>query len=468
MAISTLKSTRDIARIWFFWKVPALLIFCLIVFSICFYSFTRTPVYVSTAKILLLPKTNDGLVITAGQGQRQYDIQRVDSQDINTEVELIQSGEVLRKTLSHFGYSTKPTEEPVNPLDDGMLQGDSQKKAMALFTALEVEPVFSSNMISVSMKSTNQERVAEVLNKLLDVYIEFHKNMYSVGESEEFYDDQKQYYGKRLKEARKKLRVYNNTNDITNMEGQIDANIGLITQFNGEFQNIEILIAENEARIKMLESGTRIKGNKFVLTKEMRSMPVIIELARGLVPLLIKRTEISKTFTKQSREFKQIDDQIAMLRQEILNETMNASRTDQLETTTLKTKRDELGRRIQILKDQVKAFHQKQQEKNALELDLEIAKKNYLLYGSKTEDSRLYAMKNKTNLSNVIIAEPAVMPEKADSPNKMLAFQVSVFLGLFAAFILPFILETLDQKIKTADDIENVLSVPVVCSYREL
>lgn len=453
MAISGMRSTRDVVRIWFFWKIPAISVFCLIVVGICLYSFTRTPVYESNAKVMLLPKTQDELVVSAGRGNRQYDIQRVSSADINTEVELIRSKEVLNRTLEYFRSAA---------LSEGSAE------ANAFFTQLIVEPVYSSNMISVSLESHDQDNVAQVLNKLLEVYVKYHKEMYSIEESEAFYDEQKNFYAKRLKEARDALKAYNKANNISNMTGQIDANITMLTQFDGELQKLEIAIAENEAKIAMLEKGIQIQGNDIVLSKEIRSLPVIVELARGLVPLLIKRTEISKTFTKESREYQQIDDQIKMLRQEVKNESLRASKTDTLELETLRTRREALAKQIEILRAKNKDFEAKQQELNSLELDVDIAKQNYLLYGTKTENSRLYAKRNESNLSSVVIAEPGLRPVEAKYPNKLLAFQVAVILGLLAAFILPFLLETLDHKLKTADDVEATLTIPVVCSYREL
>jgi len=475
MAIATLKSTRDFARIWFFWKTPAIFLFCFIVVSICLYSFTQTPVYETSAKILLLPTTNDGLVVSAGQGQRQYDIQRVTPSEINTEIELIKSKEVLNRTEAFFGKTIQESRDLTakkglfdklkftkkTPLVNG-------KKQKSLFTSMNIEPIFTSNMISVSLESHDQYQVAEILNTLLEVYIKYHKTMYSFEESEEFYAEQQQYYGVKLEAAKSKLKQYNANNSIVNMDSQIQANIGLITEFTAQLGNLEINIAEYEAKMKMLKAGLDVKGDKITISKEMRSMPVIVALAQGLVPLLIKRTEISKTFTKESREYQQINSQIEMLRQEIKNESLTAARTDYMETVTLKVKKEALEKRLTLLKDQIKNFEQKKQELNSLELDVSIAQKNYLLYGSKSADSRLYAKRDKSNLSNVVVAEPAITPTKAKSPNKLLAFEVAIFLGLFAAFILPFILETIDQKLKTADDIENYLSLPVVCSYNEL
>jgi protein tyrosine kinase modulator len=475
MALATLKSTRDFVRIWFYWKIPAISLFCLIFISICLYSFTQTPIYESTAKILLLPTTNDGLVVSAGQGNRQYDIQPVDSYDINTEIELIQSNKVLKRTMAFFEKERSLPQEapPKKSFFDrfkfvGKTEIETGQTTKKIFESMDVEHIVSSNMIMVSLGSINQNQVADVLNKLLEVYVQFHKSMYSFEESEEFYDEQKNHYAKKLKEARDKLSLYNNSNSIANMDSQIQANINLFSAFNSQFQNLEVAIAENDARMDMLEKGLNVKGNMITISKEMRSMPVIVELAKGIVPLLIKRTEISKTFTKGSREYKQIDSQIAMLREEIKKESLTAARTDQMESTSLKVKRDALERRLAHLKDQIKHFQQKKQKLNALELDVEIAQKNYLLYGSKSADSRLYSKRDQSNLSNVVVVESGLTPTKPKSPNKLLALQVALFLGLMAAFILPFLLETIDHKLKTADDIENVLSLPVVCTYNEL
>ena len=174
-----------------------------------------------------------------------------------------------------------------------------------------------------------------MVNKLVEFYIKYHKNMYSVAdESESFYNDQKEHYGRKLKEARQRLRDFNRNNDLVNMEGQIAANLGVISNFTGDLQRMEVSIAELETKIKLIERGLSFKDDELTLSKEIRALPVIVELAKGLVPLLIKRTEISKTFTRESREFQQIDDQIKMLRDEIKRESVNASKTNQIDLET--------------------------------------------------------------------------------------------------------------------------------------
>ena len=480
MAITSLKSSRDFVRIWFFWKKPAIFIFCLIVLSICLYSFTSTPQYKSVAKMLVLPKPNDELVISPGQDSRQYLSRPVTSVDINTEIQLLESDVVLMETAEYYNKQISSDAALATAQQQGdskffawlksanFTMSDSEKKIKALFGGLEVEPVLSSNIIMVSLTSPYKEQVSEVLSKLLEVYLKYQKRTYSLGDTGLFYDEQKDYYAQKLAAAEKKLKTFNNRWNIINMESQTAAGLQQIADLQTALNNLEITIAENQAKVEMIANGLKIEGNKLTLSKELRSMPVIVELARGLVPLLIKRTEISKTFTKESREYQQINDQIAMLRKEIREEGLSARRSDDIELKTLQIKKDQIAKKIRELKLQSAEFQQKRESLRAVELEVQIARDNFLKYGSKREDSRLFTKRNESNLSNVVIVEPPTIPTKPDSPNKLLAFQVAVLLGLFAAFVLPFILETVDHKLKTADDIERVVSLPVICSYNEI
>jgi len=475
MAITKLKSTRDFVRIWFFWKIQAILLFCVIVIAICSYSFTATPMYQGTAKIMVLPRPNDESVVSPGNDSRQYLSRAVTSADINTEIELLKSEIVINNTIKFYSKNGDEEQQlvPQKSIFDrlklvGKPLTKKEKMAKTLLGALNVDPVLSSNIITVSLQSPYQDQVADVLNTLLDTYIKYRVITYSMGDTETFYDDQKDYYGKKLAEASKKLKSFSSRWNILNMESQTTASLELIATFQKELKNLEITIAETEAKIDMIKNGFQISGDKFTISREMRSMPVIVELAKGLVPLLIKRTEISKTFTKESREYQQINDQINMLRQEIKNESMSAAKTDLMENQTLRVKRELLIKKINALNEESIDFQAKKENYKALELDVEIARKNFLKYGDKKEDSRLFAMRDEQKLSNVIIAEASTRPNRAKSPNKLLALQVSIFLGFFAALILPFILETLDHKLKTSDDVENVLSLPVVCTYNEL
>lgn len=100
MALTRLSSARDFFRVWFYWKNYAVLIFIIIVLIIMGFAYTVSPSYTTTAKILILPRTGEGVVISSGQEDAR--ITQVSQQDINTEMELLTSDEVIRETISSF------------------------------------------------------------------------------------------------------------------------------------------------------------------------------------------------------------------------------------------------------------------------------------------------------------------------------------------------------------------------------
>ena len=94
-------------------------------------------------------------------------------------------------------------------------------------------------------------------------------------------------------------------------------------------------------------------------------------------------------------------------------------------------------------------------------------KENYKIYASKTEDSRVYSERKKQKLSNITLADkPSISPNPV-APKKVLLLFLSTFFGFLAALLWPFIIESLDQKLKTIDDVEKTLSIPVICSFSE-
>jgi capsular polysaccharide biosynthesis protein len=63
---------------------------------------------------------------------------------------------------------------------------------------------------------------------------------------------------------------------------------------------------------------------------------------------------------------------------------------------------------------------------------------------------------------NVQILDEAQLPTKPDSPKAMLNMAIAFFLGLMVSIGLIFLLEYLDNTIKSPDDIEKLLGIPVI------
>jgi uncharacterized protein involved in exopolysaccharide biosynthesis len=333
--------------------------------------------------------------------------------------------------------------------------------------SMKVEPVAMSSIILVSLRAESPKVAEVVLNRLLDIYIRYHNDVLTKEEGIQFFSDQANEFRRNLEIYERKLQQFQRDSNIVDLKSQNEANIELLSDLKKSLRLIEISYDEAKSRIEMLQN-TILKNNEIVITKEMRTIPAIVELERGLVPLLIKRSEIKKHFTQTSREYSDVVEQIGLLRNDINNEIKKAIKTDQLELESLAIKKKSLQKKINDLNAEAANLNQKEKTLKDLKRQIALYNKSYLLYASKTEDARIYSERKKRDLANVSIASTANIPVKPAFPNRLLMLIISVFVGFFVSLGLPFFLEFLDHRIKTANDVENILSLPVVCSISDV
>ena len=87
--------------------------------------------------------------------------------------------------------------------------------------------------------------------------------------------------------------------------------------------------------------------------------------------------------------------------------------------------------------------------------------------GNGPEDARINVERTKRRFTNVSIAAKATLPLLPSFPKRGLMLMISLVVGFFAALAIPFLLELLDHRIKTSEEIESFLGLPVICRFNE-
>ncbi|WP_088188389.1 Wzz/FepE/Etk N-terminal domain-containing protein [Desulfosporosinus sp. FKA] len=72
------------------------------------------------------------------------------------------------------------------------------------------------------------------------------------------------------------------------------------------------------------------------------------------------------------------------------------------------------------------------------------------------------AVINIKKVDSVSIVDKAVTPDKPVKPNKKLNILIAFVVGLMAAVGLAFLLEYMDNSVKTSEDLEKLLDIPVL------
>lgn len=488
MALTRLQSTRDFIRIWFIWKTNAVIIFLLIIGLVMLFAYGYTPDYESTAKILLLPRTSEGAIVSAGRDETR--VASVSIEDINTGIELLTSEDVIKDTVRSFmkngggGVSLNlPSTTWCDHVVDFIKKAINEilifvrlKERLSLFDAnvnllsnsIEVEPVAMSNIILVTLTAERPKAAAVVLNRLLDIYVKHHNYAFTKKERTRFFEEQTSGYRAKLEAAEKKLKEFQAKSSIIDFAKQNEANIELLSDLRRELTEAEVLYDEIRSRIQILRKSLAENEHDIDITEAMRTIPSIVELEKSITSLLVKRSEIGSNFTPSSRVYKEVESQIEVLRGEIRNEIIKSIKTDELELKILLTKQKSLKNKMDGLQGEADSLNQKERILKELEREVELFRNNYMLYASKTEEARIYSEREKLDLANVSIADKADVSVTPVFPNRILMLVISVIVGFFAALGIPFLLEFLDHRLKSSDEVEALLSLPVVCAFPEI
>jgi uncharacterized protein involved in exopolysaccharide biosynthesis len=124
---------------------------------------------------------------------------------------------------------------------------------------------------------------------------------------------------------------------------------------------------------------------------------------------------------------------------------------------SLRTQRDGLAAELTRLNDQ-------EVQISELERQSKVAERNYLSYVASLEQSRIDQALKREQISNINIIQPASLVLKPTSPKTGLTLAVALVVALCGSVALALLSDHLDHSLKSPEDIEQRLGLPVLVS----
>ena len=131
------------------------------------------------------------------------------------------------------------------------------------------------------------------------------------------------------------------------------------------------------------------------------------------------------------------------------------------EVIGLKSELDSVNRKIESEKNKELLSNDKEIEYNMLKRDVET---NRQIYESLLKRIKETAVTGELKTTNIRIVDKATLPKKPVRPRKKLNLLIALLIGLFGGGGMALFIESLDQTIKTPEDIKNYLKLPALAS----
>ncbi|MHB1418338.1 MAG: GumC family protein [Bacillota bacterium] len=424
---------RDYLRVIEKWRwVIVLLTLTAMVTSGVLSYFVMSPIYQTKAVLMVTQATTekDGVVQQRSDNNLESVVNAVSSlpqMTINTYVAQLTNDSVLEDVvkdlnLNELGYTS------------GTLQG-----------MIQVAPMKDTNLIELKVSNSDRLLAAEIANTLSQKFLDFisQNNQVQMSKSVELLDKQIKVEEGNLRAASDNLEKYKSQpQGVSFLQQDMDAKSADLNKYRSQINDLRIQIQQLDAGKQRLE-GLLAKTPATIVTKK-QTREDTLPINETQQPSGVYTDEEMNPAYQNLAQL--LDEKSVELTEKI---ALLASVTETVST---------LEKSIEDIQANLTA---KQMEQNRLEQQVTRLQSTYDLLAEKITQTQIAKSINLGETS-LLVVSPASLPSSPVKPNKKLNIAIAGVLGIMVSIALAFVLEFMDNTVKTPEDIQRHLGIPVL------
>jgi uncharacterized protein involved in exopolysaccharide biosynthesis len=447
--------------------------------------------YQAKMKILVKRERVDAAV-TAGRDAVMSNPGGVTEEEINSEVELLKSRDLLENVVvtcnlqepesSHFWNRLLPS---VSTAGNGGA-ADSEKISLAVLALekkLQIEPLKKTNLIQVTYDSPDPQLAARVLRTFGNLYLEKTVAVHRPPGAFEFFQAESQHYDQELQGAEAQLAKFDREKGVA--DPQLEKQIALqkLAEFEATFNSTQVAIKEMEKRARVVEE--QLASTPAQTVSQVRSTEnqyLMQQLKATLLDLQLKRTALLEKFKPDYRPVQEVQKQIDETSETIAKAEKSPEReetTDRnpsyewlraeltksnAELASLQARAAETQSVMREYRRQLGVIDVNGAQQENLLREVKEAEGNDLLYKQKREEARIGDALDRQRIVNVAIAEAATVPALPARPHVALTLLFGALLACLLSPGVAFAADYLDPSLRTPDEVRDVLQIPVLAA----
>lgn len=497
-------SLRDIYFIFFLHKKKIFIVTVVVMAVAALYVFFGIQKTYSSEAQLLVKIGRESTAMDPTVATGEITVRRPRVEEIRTEIGIMKSPEIAKRVVDDIGlenfmkligqgsmekaFEDKPIQKvykkirkilklPIKKPDP-----EARKKtlreglAKAIVGSLQVRPQRYSSIIYVVFTARTPKLAHDVLEKIINIYLERHVEIFFTDSSYSFLNQQTEFFRSELEETEQEIRDFKNRSGFTALQ---EENLILLERISIERQAIkeaESTIAASEVKVNMLNE--KLKNLQKTLGDEgtnLLSGSGVEEVERRLSVLRLQEQELLSTFTEESIPVQEIRRQIREVQAMLAGqpETPQSSRVplsirDQIQSDLLSEESNiiVLKAKLKFLREQLNSSQKELRELNEsipilakLERKKEKEESGYKKFSESLEQARIDQALKMEKISNISLVQPATFPTRPNPGKRKFILLAGILGGVVCGLGLGFLLENLDHTIKKPEDVKRKLNL---------
>jgi uncharacterized protein involved in exopolysaccharide biosynthesis len=451
--------------------------------------------YESEMKILVNRDRLDAAVTPNAEGPLAMgQIAPVSEEDMNSEVELLKSRDLLEQVVLECRLADEKLPGWERKLRNSIdfVRGVKPSQATELARAVDtldnrliVDPLKKTAVIRVSYASRAPELSARVLNALAKLYKEKHAAVHRPTGTYRFFDLETEQYRNELADYKARLTEFSTRTGLLDTPVQKQLLLQQISEFQTELdQDRASAYAAQHRALKLKQQESESPERQTTLVRKTDNGELLAQLHSTLLSLELKRSDLITRYAPEYPLVTELDSQIADAESAIVAaekapiEEVTTDRTPtqdwmatelskaEADQTALDAKAGAVERVLRQYQEAARRLETAGAAQDDLIRDAKTAEDNYLLYARKREEARISDALDQNGIVNVSIAEAAIVPALPTLHLGWL-FAAGLFAGLTVSVGAAYAIDRIDPSFRTPDELGRYLDLRVLAAIPE-
>jgi len=455
---------RDLLYVIFKHKAKMITIFLAVVITVTICSFLMPPVYEASSKILVKFGRENVFMPTSptvsGSPPILFDSSR--GERINSAIEMLKGRNLIEKVVSDMGVKH--------------IYPDTDQKEQATLTFkknLTVNGVKKSDIIEIKYTHRDPVVASQVVNKLIDTFLEHHLTVYKQSHKYDFFGDQVKLLEKKLKDSENELKNFRKQNNISSLEEQKTLLLNQISDLEVELAKTRGEMSEHKGKMQALTDYPSASSTEFKMGEETDLNPYVIsDIRTKLAELNLKKEELIGKYTDENVLVVNVKKEIEKAQQLLAKEEKiyhdKAITSIGHTLSALNSKEKSQKQHLALYQQELNRIDSVELKLKELERQVKLNEENYQLYVKHMEEARISNAMDNQKIANISVVEPALPPIKPVGPKKVLNILISIIIGGAAAGAVALSSEYFSHSLKNSEDIKKYLDLPALASIPEM
>jgi chain length determinant protein EpsF len=405
--------------------------------------------YTATTTMVIEPRGADALGGNAGA-------QIMAQSYLATQIDVLQSERVAREVVKALGIDRNPGA--VAQWREATKGAGSVEAHFAglLAKKLDVKPSRESSVVALSFTGTDPQFAAQVVDQFAKTYIATSLELRNQPSKTYagWFDEQLKSLRADLEQAQSRVSAYQQRNGIVANDERLDVESIRLQELSQQ-----LVLAQSQAVDSRSRSETSTASVRSV--PEVGSTPVVQTLRSELLRAETRLKEASEVYGAAHPTHQRMQAELVSLRERLQAELGNADSTVTTVAAVSDLREDGLRSAVSAQKQRVLQIKQQRDEMSTLQREAENAQRVFDIALQRLAQTRL---ESQNTQSSAYILNSAAVPGEPSSPKVQRNLMLSGVLGLLLGLAAAFLVELVDRRIRSADDLEAGLKLPMLGS----